>query len=283
MDLAVLDSVALTDLGCRRANNEDAVLRLPVHGVFCVADGMGGGEEGELASEAVIGALERQFAHLDPVAAALPMPRKLQTIGEAIDAASDWIKTRSRRKAHQGMGTTVVLLAFDGVTGNRAAVLHAGDSRAYRFRAGALERLTRDHSVAAVLNLDKQQNVPAMLRNVITRSVGMDETTALDTAYVDVAGGDLFLLCSDGLTNMISDPDLERMLQQGNPRQLSVLVNALVERAKEAGGLDNISAVLVTVGDLPSPPRWRQVQQCMRDWLDNRRAGANRRGLYELD
>lgn len=252
---AYLSSSELTDVGLRRKNNEDAVLRLPENGVFCVADGMGGVQGGEVASKATMDAVRDEFTNSPDAPFALTAESSATLIERAVNQASRWIKTRADGMGLVGTGSTVVVLAFDRVTPSRAVALHAGDSRAYRYRADKLVQITVDHSVAAAAGLQDDNSLPAMFRGVITRAVGLDTRVILDRTDVDVLPGDLFLLCSDGLSKMLSDRQIQKIVRQHQAEGEDALAQALVAAALKEGGADNVSVVLVRVArDLPKGP-----------------------------
>ncbi len=250
-----LASAEVTDVGCRRRNNEDAVLRVPDAGVYCVADGMGGVQGGEVASKATVDALREAFTESPDAPYAVTVVAASRVAAHAVNRASGWIKARSEECGLSGMGSTVVMLLFDRVMPDRALVLHAGDSRAYRYRKGKLQQLSVDHSVAAAAGLSDDKNLPAMFRGVITRAVGLEESVVLEETLVDVEPGDFFLLCSDGLTKMVPDKTLVKLLRKHAAGELDALAGALVGEALRAGGEDNVSIVLVRVADmLPQGP-----------------------------
>lgn len=250
-----LKSAQLTDVGRRRLRNEDALLRLPAHGVFCIADGMGGVQGGAFASQATVDALGEAFTDSPDAPFALTARASARLAARALNAASGWIKQRADALGFAGCGSTAVVLAFDRVDPSRAAVLHAGDSRAYRLRRGELARLSTDHSVAAAVGLEDDRDLPAAYRGVITRAVGLADTVALEVTDVDVQPGDLFLLCSDGLNQMVPDDLILARLSAPPGTPLKTLARALVEEALRAGGEDNVSVVLVRVADaLPAAP-----------------------------
>ena len=139
---------AVTDVGVKRKNNEDSITTIPEHGVFCVADGMGGAEGGEVASQAAVSSLEKAFAGLSSPEAIASANGKAYVIDKALNQASKWIKERSDKRGIKGSGTTAVVIAFDARKPDAALVVHAGDSRAYRFRDHKLVQVSKDHTVA---------------------------------------------------------------------------------------------------------------------------------------
>ncbi len=227
-------SVGRTHAGCVRDHNEDAFLNRPDIGLWAVADGMGGHESGEVASAAVIAALSgvlnfsTAYAFRDAVA-------------QAIEQANAELGRLSL--GHGTMGSTVVsLLAHEG----HYACLWAGDSRAYLYRAGTLKRLTRDHSlVQEMVDTGALSEERARLHpqaNVITRAVGAHAELDLDAVFGAVQAGDRFLLCSDGLTGVVSDRELASAMIRA---PLEAAAERLLDRALARGAPDNVTLVLI--------------------------------------
>ena len=242
-----METAAITDVGLRRPNNEDAVIELPEVGVFCVADGMGGQEEGEVASKAVVDSLESAFSKVKKADSnGMILDRNLLSC-QAIEEAGRWIFTRSHANGSPGTGTTAIALVFNKDPLEGATSWHAGDSRLYRYRGGELVLCTRDHSVAALAGVSDENALPAMFRGMVTRAVGVQETVELEKTDIDVREDDIFLLCSDGLTRMLSDELIGDILSTYKPSKLSELAKDLVDQANRLGGEDNISVILVAV------------------------------------
>ncbi len=237
----------LSDVGRKRKNNEDNLISLPNYGVFCVADGMGGLEEGEIASKAAVEAMQEEFSKISADDGKYTIQYRAQMVREAMNKASYWIKDRSLQRQKGNTGTTSVVLVFDHQNQSRAVALHAGDSRAYRFRNKKLEQITKDHSVARAIGMDNEKMMPTMLKGVITRGVGLADHVSMELTNVDVAPGDMFLLCSDGLSGMLPDKQLTKLLRQYANCELNVTVKKLIDEANRAGGKDNITAILVRV------------------------------------
>ena len=234
-------SAALSDAGRRRRGNEDSFVREPP--LFAVADGMGGALAGEIASRLAVAALA-EAAHagppIDVVAAIREGNRRINERSLADPAAA-------------GMGTTVTAV----LVGEAAlSIGHVGDSRAYRLRDGQLEQLTPDHSLVAELvrtgQLTPEEAEGHPQRAVITRALGTDANVAVDAFEVAAEPGDLYLLCSDGLTTMISDRDVTAILLRERAN-LDAAVRALVAAANAAGGEDNITCVCFEIVAGPSP------------------------------
>jgi serine/threonine protein phosphatase PrpC len=235
-------AAALSDLGRKRTSNEDAYGYSVERGVYVVCDGMGGAAAGEVASSLAVDELMRLLA-----GAAQPDSQ----VGEAeraIASANQAIFSRARRNHKlSGMGTTMVLLVTEE---RRAWFLNVGDSRGYRLRGQHLEQITVDHShVEEQVRMGRMSQAEAErspLRNVITRALGTQEQVTPDVFELETQPGDLFLLCSDGLTRELSDPLLESLLRLDLP--LDQLCARLVSAANKAGGQDNITCLLVRAG-----------------------------------
>lgn len=235
---------ALSDRGRRRARNEDSYLVRPDKRLYAVADGMGGHAAGDVASRMAIEALDREFPDRAPEDDVEAIERLLV---DATSAANCDILEVGRREADKrGMGTTLTTLVTP-VNGNGCIIAHIGDSRAYRARSGGLEQLTTDHTWVqqqvdlGALTLKTARSHP--LSSVLTRVLGVDEGVPPDVLRSDVAPGDVFLLCSDGLTGMVDDASIAALLTEDGA--LEEIARALVDAANERGGYDNSTVVLV--------------------------------------
>jgi serine/threonine protein phosphatase PrpC len=252
MKTGFFESVEISDVGRKRKNNEDACLRIPERGVFCVADGMGGQAGGDLASEAIVTAVQEVFSKAGPDED-LAFAQRVDLFRKGVNQASKWIKNFSDEKVIGQMGSTVVALVIDPRNPVRAVGLHAGDSRLYRYRAGALKLLTADHSAVAALAAKLGRDpasLPARYQNELLRCVGPTESVELEKTPVEVRGGDLFLICSDGLTRMVPDDAIAAILMHGAGKPIDDVAQTLIAAANAAGGRDNVSVVLVRVGDI---------------------------------
>jgi PPM family protein phosphatase len=234
-------AAAITDKGRKRPSNEDAYALSLELGVYLVCDGMGGAAAGEIASAlAVEEAMRTLSARLSDECASLRMAAE-----EAVSAANDAIYSRAQRNPRlSGMGTTLVGLL---VRERRAWVVNIGDSRCYRLRNRSLQQLTDDHSlVEEQVRMGRMTHSEALrspLRNVITRALGTQDSVTPDIIEIEAEPGDLFMLCSDGLTRELNDDLLESLLGLDLP--LEGLCARLVNSAKKAGGHDNITCLLV--------------------------------------
>lgn len=239
--LLYYSAAAATDRGRKRPSNEDAYGLSVEHGVFMVCDGMGGAAAGEVASGM---AVEEIMQALNQRPEGSPLP---QTAEKAIAAANESIFRRAQRNQKlSGMGTTMVMLAAEA---EDAWMLNIGDSRGYRLRGGKLTQITLDHSLveeqirAGRMKPSEAQRSP--LRNVITRALGTQVSVTPDVFALEPEAGDLYLLCSDGLTRELPDERLESMLSIDLP--LDELCERLIGAANKAGGQDNITCLLVRV------------------------------------
>jgi serine/threonine protein phosphatase PrpC len=238
-------SAARTDPGRKRRGNEDSYVCRPP--LFAIADGMGGARAGEVASALAAGALE------DARSPGGGEARVAELVREANRRVHDRASTDA---ATTGMGTTmtVALVEDDGAV----TFGHVGDSRAYRLRDGRLEQLTNDHSLVAELvrrgELSPEAAEVHPQRSVITRALGTDADVDVDAFSVASNAGDLYLICSDGLSDMVDGAEIERVLN-ANRADLAAAAKALVQAANRAGGEDNITAVLFELVDGPPPAR----------------------------
>ncbi len=233
-----------TDPGLVRNNNEDAFLVWPERGVFAVADGMGGQAAGELASQFFVRTVEKVFGPFSPQL----LEEATEAVKRAFLQANQEILEHVRdHPDHEGMGCTAELLAL---TREGFCLGHVGDSRTYLFRQGQLYRLTRDHSLvqeqleAGLLTEEEARRHP--MRNVILRALGVKEDLALDLIRGQTGKGDLFLLCSDGLTDMVPEETIRTHLEKFY-HDLREAGHSLIEEAKRAGGKDNVTVVLVRI------------------------------------
>jgi PPM family protein phosphatase len=238
--MSAAEFASLSDVGRRRRVNQDSFGEFPCArgGVLLVCcDGMGGHQGGEVASQLAVETIGREF---DGEAPAQSLPR-------AILAAHARVKARaSERPELHGMGTTAVALYWGG--GERAWVAHVGDSRCYRIRGGRIETLTPDHSIVAELLRSGRitpEQAAARPHNELTRAIGASESLQADCSEHDARDGDLFLLCSDGLWNMVDDPSIAAAAQRELPKSA---VRTLVELANAAGGTDNVTVQILGIG-----------------------------------
>jgi len=240
-------SAGLSDTGRKRRQNEDAYVCEPP--LFAIADGMGGAQAGEVASRLAAAAFEEGAAAI----------RGEEGVATVVRAANTRIFERAvHDPAVAGMGTTATVAVVDGAAAT-VTFAHVGDSRAYLYRNGVLEQLTTDHSLVGEMvrsgRLTEDEAAVHPHRSVITRALGTDPDVEVDTLTLEAGPGDLVLLCSDGLSAMVRDEEIVRVLEstEGAPRESA---EALVSAANAAGGEDNVTVVLfelVDPGEEPAP------------------------------
>jgi PPM family protein phosphatase len=245
----------LTDVGLKREHNEDFILVSPDHGLYAVADGMGGHAAGEVASRAAIKAIDEFVARVGgerdlewPFGARLEYSHEQNVLHNAAMLANREVCAMAEQnRSLGGMGTTLAVLY---IPDEIIHVCHVGDSRVYRYRNGMIEGLTQDHSW---VNEQVQRNLISeeearqhRWRNVITRALGNRETVEVDMRMVEPQPEDIFLLCSDGLTGMLEDDQIaDTLAMYGHVPDEACA--ELVRLSNEAGGFDNISVVVVRI------------------------------------
>ncbi len=242
----VVQMVTATDVGLQRKNNEDSCAVVEEAGLCVVADGMGGHLGGEIASNIAIETVSEAFKG---------RPRNGQDERKDAELLSKCIKTANKEIYRRGnadaalknMGTTIVAVVLSG---DYIVTANVGDSRIYRMRDGKLQQVTEDHSWVGELrkkNLISEEDARSHpLKNIITRALGMEPTVEVDVKWEKAKAGDIYLLCSDGLTDLVPDAEISRkMAAAGN--NLSAMATALIEAANGAGGTDNITVGLCRV------------------------------------
>ncbi len=275
MPIAEIQFAALTDVGLQREHNEDNFLVDKKLGLFVVCDGMGGHAAGEVASALAVRTfheelkkewdLIRDYAEQRTGGAKVSKRDITNLLEFAANRSSSRVHAEAVKDSRKrGMGTTMVALLL---AGSQAFILWVGDSRVYLLRQGTISQLTEDHSVQNELikrkKMTREQVDKLAQKNAVTRAVGVYEHCEPETLVVDVVGGDRFLLCSDGLSGYFEDdlPNLGRVLN--NP-DADLSVRSLIELANERGGKDNITAVVVTAGDLSHRDEGRAEQLKLR-------------------
>lgn len=265
MDLGkALEVVCLTDAGQKRDHNEDALASDTSLGLVILADGMGGCQAGEVASDLAVQTILRQLkqsltafapGQLDTASG---MQAESQLLNHAVAVANQNIYRMSQTQTEcAGMGTTLVLGLF---TNNRLLAGHIGDSRMYRLRDENFRQITADHSlVQEELRLGligPAEARASAYKNLVTRALGIDPTVELELHEHEVQAGDLYLLCSDGLTDLIEDDEIHSILDKLGVN-LQLAANQLIQIANDKGGHDNISVILVKVlGLFPATQDW---------------------------
>lgn len=254
-----------TDVGRQRQANEDSMLaRAPL---FVVADGMGGAQAGEVASMTAIQAFS----------GGLPDGPPEEALESSIGIANRTIHDRAHADAAlSGMGTTITAAAVDSER-EEVVIGHVGDSRAYRLRDGILQRLTRDHSLVEEMRrrgqITEEQAEDHPQRSIITRALGPEPEVQVDIQAVPAEPGDIFMLCSDGLTTMLADERIRVLIEEAS--SLEAATRALVDEANIAGGRDNITVLIFQIED-PANPLPRTGESTLISRARNRRVQPSR-------
>lgn len=260
------------DTGRKRDHNEDFITLAPEHGLVIVADGMGGHNAGEVASrmaaESIHEAIRNSlFEHEPPsIGRSSDISPQALLMQRAITQSNDILSHAAHQhNQYSGMGTTIVVALFHD---NAIAIGSVGDSRVYRLRANQLEQVTKDHTLLQEL-IDRGFYTPeeahaSLNRNVVTRALGVEQEVQVDIIEDAVMVGDRYLLCSDGLNDMVDDRTIERILRD-TEHPTDDVVTELVKAANEAGGKDNVSVALVDI--VKSYPAHRSWFQRFMDWF----------------
>lgn len=260
-----LEIVTRTDPGMVRSHNEDAVFGDAQLGLAILADGMGGYNAGEVASGMATTLLATNFARLVPASQSQlcevggGQQAHRHFIEQISDANSAIYNSAQSQPQYAGMGTTLVFAWFYD---NTLSVAHVGDSRLYRLRGESFEQLTRDHSLlqeqldSGMISVEDARH--SQNKNLVTRALGVDPSVEPEIHDYDVAPGDIFLLCSDGLNDMVEDDEMSLTLQALGSN-MALAADQLVQMANDNGGRDNVSVILVKVqGDYSVPRSWWQ-------------------------
>ena len=249
-----IDFAELTDTGRVREHNEDAIGSIPDIGLMVLADGMGGYNAGEVASGIAVqivtelaaeAAAREELNDVDPHSGLM---RQSIILRDAVYRSNKIIYQTAQSQTHcEGMGTTIVACMFFD---NKVSVAHVGDSRAYRLRGGALEQITLDHSLLQEL-VDRgfyshEEAQRSTNRNYVTRALGVEPTVDVEVHEHDVLPDDIYLLCSDGLPDMVEDDDIHLTISTFNA-SLEVVGQQLIDLANDHGGRDNVSVMLAQV------------------------------------
>jgi serine/threonine protein phosphatase PrpC len=252
-------AAGLSDVGLQREHNEDSYVVLKEYDLFVVADGMGGHRAGDVASKLATETISEFFKSTANDDVTWPfhfdtnLSEEENRLLTGIRVANRQIFERSSRsREYHGMGTTVVGAMFSPRKG-RMYIGHVGDSRCYRVRGGGIAQLTRDHSLIndyllAMPDLTEEQR-SELPKNVITRALGMQDQVVVDLQHDDPRPGDVYVLCSDGLSGMVQDEEILRIV--ANAADIREACTQLIARANEHGGEDNVTAVLIKIEEQP--------------------------------
>jgi protein phosphatase len=239
--LILVTAVGRTDPGLKRKHNEDAYVILEDHHLFVIADGMGRHAAGEVASQLCIDAITESFqtGNFGPPREP-PLPKRAARLRGSVLLANERILAAAQdNDAYTGMGTTVVA-AYFSPNKQRVYLAHVGDSRCYRLRDGELHQLTIDHTLGAA-------GIQGKSAHVLSRAVGIEENVEVDASTESPLPGDIYLLCSDGLSRMVKDDEILQTLI--TVKDLDEATKILIDKANQGGGRDNITTILVRVQD----------------------------------
>lgn len=280
--IPLLEVGACSDTGRRREQNEDSTAVDTANGLVLVADGMGGYRAGEVASAIAVTATVRSTRsglsannYYDPEQYSPKLTEHSHVFSDALQTANDLIvKTAAEEPVYDGMGTTIVGMLFHDT---KVSVGNVGDSRAYRYRSGNLLQLTRDHTVheemisQGIYTEDEANR--SINRNLVTRALGVEPVVRIDVNEFEIVSGDIYLLCSDGLNDMVDDAGLsEELSRLEDPTVgLDTIAQALVARANKNGGDDNISVLIVRVAQ---DRGFSAISKRLRHWVGELRARA---------
>ncbi len=266
--------VDYSDAGLVRPNNEDAHACLPDDGCFLVSDGMGGGEAGEIASQIVEETIGDALAES---ADESPGLRKY-TVQQAIQKANRKIFQYAKDRGYKQMGATLALLLLDSWNPGKISICHIGDSRIYRYRDGVLTLLTRDHTVGNEMkaNIPLADHKMSAMAHVLTRAIGTGLCALSDWQVMEVSPNDLYLLCSDGVSGMLSDEEIAGVFAAHD--SLAAVKSELTERIAAAGAGDNFTFIVLRIANvLPekethSPEEWAESDYLEK--ISNERIGC---------
>ncbi|PCJ17552.1 MAG: protein phosphatase [SAR86 cluster bacterium] len=239
-----------TDTGLRRKYNQDYIGFEQSSGIVVLADGMGGHKAGEVAAQMAVDSVLKTLQSLTQQESSVSITgsQLLEFVSNTIsDSNSEIYQAAASCEEHDGMGTTIVAAIIEG---SNIYVGHVGDSRLYLYREQVLRRITKDHSLVQSL-IDKgfyteQEARNASIGNVVTRALGSRAEVEVDTRRIEMETNDIFLLCSDGLTDMVSDWQIAEIINS-NIQDIDRAANELVDLANKYGGKDNISVILIQV------------------------------------
>jgi serine/threonine protein phosphatase PrpC len=249
---------AISDTGRHRTNNEDSYLCNPKERLFVVADGMGGQASGEIASKVAVSSVEEFVARSRKEDITWPIPyRKDFSLEQnrllaAAAHANNMIRNHSSENpSMKGMGTTLVGVTIEG---NHLAVVNVGDSRLYRIHGEQIDQITHDHNLAweqermGLLTREEAWNHPQ--RHILTSALGIEaiENIRIDLARSEIQEKDLYLMCSDGLNDMLGDDEIFKCIVSAESKSLEHSAHSLIQNANRAGGRDNITVILLSFG-----------------------------------
>jgi len=249
MTPSALRFCGLSDIGLNRPTNQDVWTAKPEFGFFALADGIGGRRAGDIAAKEALNILCESMHRLSDTTNQFQDSIDLdEEIRTAIELANRWVyKMGCESQPLQGMGTTLCCLLW---TNQRVYYAHVGDSRIYRFRNDRLELLTRDHSLLARWLLKKRFTHPTPPKNIITRAIGTSRPANPEISFCPHIPGDLYLLCTDGLSDVVSKEELQKILRNAHSPEKAT--KKMIDCAKKMGSGDNITVLIISATDSSS-------------------------------
>ncbi|GAF76596.1 unnamed protein product [marine sediment metagenome] len=239
----ILDSYGLSDIGKKRAKNEDVIKTLDDHNFFAIADGMGGHKAGEIAAKEAIEEICDYIETLFSPKTKVPQDKVVKHINFAIEKANQKVFYLSQNiQSFRGMGTTICCLYFNN---NIVTYAHVGDSRIYLFRDNKLKQLTQDHSLLKKLSLDEKIKDPNKYKNIITKAIGTHFFIKPALNFENFYKKDLYFMCTDGLSDFLSEMEIQDILKMEKSKK--TISKKLIDTAKKNGSNDNISTLLIEV------------------------------------
>ena len=273
MDLTgYIEIASITDVGMQRNHNEDSVASNPQLGVTVLADGMGGYKAGEVASAIAVNTIMTELkktinsvkpAEVDTKSGYTKLSMLVESLVKTANEAI--FNTATSQPQYKGMGTTLVMALFYN---NRMTIAHVGDSRLYRIKDNTLEQITQDHTLLRELiergfyTEEQARNSPN--RNLVTRALGVDKEVEVDIQEEVVTPGEKFLLCSDGLTDMLEDEEINSILEEYSDN-IETCAQVLIDQANDKGGLDNVSVIITNIVK-PFPSDKKLISRVV-DWF----------------
>ena len=241
-----IESAACSERGLVRPDNQDSFFKSDEQMVYCVADGMGGGEGGAKASSIVAECVHKAVeSHKD-------YDERVKAVADAIREANAEIRVYAQKMNYRQMATTATVLMSDPDDATEAVIGYVGDSRVYRFRDGHLEQVTRDHTLAEELKRMARLNIPigvdgraSRLSHVLTRAVGIEDEVTLDWRRIDLREGDMAIISSDGLYDVLPDDEIRRLLSEGGTPE--AVIRRLSDSIVRGGAIDNYTIILIKV------------------------------------
>lgn len=247
MKFAQIESYAFSDIGPSRINNEDFIICLPQEAFFSIADGMGGHNAGEIASKEASINLKNSFINKikNDNYSILPHEIKDHLNSSIIETNKKIFSLSNDKKEYKGMGTTLTCIYFNK---DSYYFAHVGDSRIYKLQSNKLLQITNDHSLANQMIKNRTKKIPPLYHSVLTKAIGTISNISADIGFSRIKPSDIFLICSDGFSDYVSENEI--LLHLSEMIDIEKTVKKLIQLAKQNGSFDNISLILIKIKDL---------------------------------